>query len=125
MNTNTSKAEKLGQDLREWLGLTKYIHSVSDLLNTRLGTNLKVVGAIGAAMLTWKIASKIFNDIAMLNQAIAALKARNIVLGITLAIVGIALETAGIIDAIKNGLNGINFAKILAGATGIAIGVRK
>lgn len=122
MDVDTSKTEKAGQDLRKWLGLTKDIHSVSDLLNTRLGAILEVVGAIGVAMLGWKIASKIFNDIETLNQAMSALKAGNIVLGITLSIVGIALETAGIIDTIKNGLNEINFAEILAGATGIVIG---
>lgn len=43
-------------------------------------------------------------------------------MGITLTITGIALETAGIISAIKKGLNKINFAEILTGGVSLSIG---
>lgn len=50
-----SKVSAIVEDMKEWLGITKEIKTWSDLLETRLGKILVVVGLIGAGFLTWKV----------------------------------------------------------------------
>ena len=103
--------------IKEWLGLTEDIDTWSEFFHTRLGRILTTVGAIGLGLATWKISQGILSGV----QALLALKKAGldkpltVSIGVSLAITGIALEAAGIIDAIQNELNGMNFAQILSG----------
>lgn len=45
----TSKVNEIVNKIKEWLGLTKEIHTWTDLMHTRLGHILSVIGAIGIA----------------------------------------------------------------------------
>lgn len=53
----TENTNKIIDKMREWLGLNEEINSFWDLMDTRLGHILLVVGAIGSALVGWKIAS--------------------------------------------------------------------
>lgn len=50
------KVNGIVQSMKEWLGITEDINSWTDLLDTKFGTILKVVGLIGAAFAGWKLA---------------------------------------------------------------------
>ena len=54
-----SKVSTIVESMKEWLGITKEIKTWSDLLETRLGKILVVVGLIGAGFLTWKVVAGI------------------------------------------------------------------
>lgn len=49
------QVNQIVEKMKEWLGITGEINSWSDLLNSKLGIILGVVGAIGAAFAAWKI----------------------------------------------------------------------
>lgn len=77
---------------------------------------------IGSAILGWKLGGFIadlvtagFKAGGLLETLKLIGKKAAITVGITIAIAGIALETKGIISAIKEELNKVNFAEILAG----------
>ncbi len=87
------------------------------------------VPIIAAGLAGWKLGSFIA-DLLIANTQAGTLKETlgliaqkaGLTIGITLAVVGIALEAQGIADAIENGLNGINFSKILGGGGILAAG---
>ena len=114
-----SRMEEILKRMKDWLGLTEDIDTWSEFFHTRLGRILTTVGAIGLGLATWKISQGVLNGV----QSLLALKKAGlgkplmISAGVTLAITGIALETAGIIDAIQNELNGMNFSQILGGGS--------
>lgn len=78
---------------------------------------------IGAAILGWKL-GKFIKDLALAGKKATGLgnklkllgKGVLITLGVTLVVTGIALETKGIVDAVKKELNKNNAGDILAGA---------
>ena len=119
-----SKVEEILTKMKEWLGLTEEIDTWGEFFHTRLGRILTTVGAIGLGLATWKISQSVLTGI----QALLALKKAGLGNGLTLSIglsfsiAGIALEAAGIIDAIQNELNGMNFAQILGGGSFITVG---
>lgn len=119
-----SKVEEILTKMKEWLGLTEDIDTWSEFFHTRLGRILTTVGAIALGLATWKISQSVLTGI----QGLLALKKAGLTNGLTLSIglsftiAGIALEAAGIIDAIQNELNGMNFAQILGGGSFITIG---
>ena len=119
-----SKVEEILTKMKEWLGLTEDIDTWSEFFHTRLGRILTTVGAIALGLATWKISQSVLTGI----QGLLALKKAGLGNGLTLSIglsfsiAGIALEAAGIIDAIQNELNGMNFAQILGGGSFITIG---
>ena len=51
-----SRVDEIVEKMKEWLGISDGINSWSDLLHTRLGKILIVVGAIGGALAAWKVA---------------------------------------------------------------------
>jgi hypothetical protein len=109
-----SRVDDNVQKMKEWLGLTDDIDSWADLLNTRFGKILVTVGAIAAGLLAWKVTKGLLSAI----EAINALRKTGmipVVLGISLLVTGIALEWAGIMDALKNELDKGNFAQIVGG----------
>lgn len=116
-NVVASEVDEIIQKMKEWLGLTDEINSWGDFFHTRLGRILTTVGAIGLGLAAWKIGKGVLSALQYIN----ALKGAglgsplNIVVGISLLVTGIALEWAGIIDAIKYELNSMNFGQIVKG----------
>lgn len=60
-----SRVNQIVDEMKEWLGITDDIQSWADLFDTRLGSMLKTVSAIGLAFAAWKVST----------SAIAGLKA--------------------------------------------------
>ena len=112
-----SKVGSIVEKMKEWLGLTGEIDSWSDLFHTRLGHILTTVGAIGLGMAAWKVSKGVLDALQWINQlkCFGLGTPLTITVGITLLITGIALEAAGLIDAVKNALDGENFAQIISG----------
>lgn len=100
-----------------------------DAIKEKMKTILGYVPLIAAGLAAWKL-TKFITDLVFANvkvktlkDAIALLsKKLTITAGVTLAVTGIVLETKGIISAIKEGLNGVNFAEILGGGGMIVAG---
>ena len=112
-----SKVGSIVEKMKEWLGLTGEIDSWCDLFHTRLGRILTTVGAIGLGMAAWKVSKGVLDALKWINQlkGFGLGTPLTITVGITLLITGIALEAAGLIDAVKNALDGENFAQTISG----------
>ena len=99
-----------------------------DEVKEKLKTILGYLPVISAALASWKL-TKFITDLVFANVKAETLKESlsllgkklTLTAGVTLAITGIVLETKGIISAIKEGLNGVNFAEILGGG-GMLVG---
>ena len=119
-----SKVNAIVEGMKEWLGLTGEINTWSDLFHTKLGRILTTIGAIGAGLLTWKLSKNFLSALEYLKNLknLHLDKALLISIGISLAVTGVALEAAGIIDAIQNGLNNMNLAQIIGGSAFIVAG---
>lgn len=119
-----SRIDEILTKMKEWLGLTDSINSWSEFFHTRLGRILTTVGAIGLGLAAWKVSQSVLSGI----QGLLALKKAGLgsgltfSIGISLVVAGIALETTGIIDAIKNELNSMNLSQIIAGALTTTLG---
>lgn len=113
----SSKVDEIVQKMKEWLGLTEDIDSWSEFFHTRLGRILTTIGAIALGLAAWKISKKVLDGISYIKglSKMGLDKPLMISMGVTLAVTGIALEWSGIIDAIQNELNGMNFAQIIGG----------
>jgi hypothetical protein len=111
-----SKVNKIVEEMKEWLGLTGEINSLSDLMNTNLGKILETVGLIGVGIGAWKI-SKMVDSLA---TAIKKNKLNKVAMGISLMVTGIALELNG---AYSLGYEGVNFENIVKTAIGSALGI--
>ena len=106
-----SRVAQIVEEMKEWLGLTGEITSWSDLMDTRFGHILELVGLIGAGIAGWKITSFFGGkDVGLKNLA-----------GGVMAVVGSVLQLMGAWDAWKNGMDWENLGKQIAGI-GIAIG---
>jgi hypothetical protein len=116
-NAVSSKIDAIVDKLKEWLGLNEEINSLSDLLHTRLGRILTTVGAIALGLAAWKISKGVLSALKYMQNLknLGLDNAFTITVGISLLVTGVALEWAGIIDAIKYELNKMNFAQIIAG----------
>ncbi|WP_418718269.1 hypothetical protein [Candidatus Allofournierella merdipullorum] len=116
-NAVSDKVEEILGKMKEWLGLTEEINSWSDFFHTRLGRILTTVGAISLGLAAWKISRGVISALETIRtlQKAGLGNALTLSIGISLTIGGIALEAAGIIDAIQNELNGMNFAQIVGG----------
>lgn len=95
----------------------------------KLNDIFRIAGLIGTAITGWKIGSFITDLVTAnmkattLKETIALLgKKAGLTLGITLAITGIAIEADGIINAVQEGLNGVNFGEIVGGGGSIVAG---
>ena len=95
----------------------------------KLNDIFRIAGLIGTAITGWKIGSFITDLVTAnmkattLKETIALLgKKAGLTLGITLAITGIAVEADGIINAVQEGLNGVNFGEIVGGGGSIVAG---
>lgn len=93
-----------------------------DAIKQKIKAMLPLIATVATAFAAWKL-TNLITDIVDAISKMNALK--SIVLGLGAFTVGIVLEITGIKDAIKNGVNGKNFAEIVLGAligtTGAAI----
>lgn len=96
----------------------------------KLNEVFKIVGFISLGIGAWKLTSLLY-DLGVAIKKAGGLKAilstmggkkGLITVGVTLAVMGIAIETDGIISAISEGLNGVNFGEILGGGGSIVAG---
>ena len=111
------RIDEIVEKMKEWLGLTDEIDSWSDFLHTRLGRILTTVGAIGLGLATWKISSAVLTALETIKnlQKAGLGNALTLSIGLSFTVAGIALEWSGIMDAIRNELNSMNFAQIIGG----------
>lgn len=86
-----------------------------DEIKEKMKNILTVVGLIGTAISAWKISKSFADALNTLTSLIVSNPATVITLGAVLAITGFAIEFTGIKDAIKNGLDKLNFAEIVLG----------
>lgn len=109
-----SKVAQIVDGMKEWLGITDEIDSWSELMETRFGEILRLVGAVAAGLLLWKVSTSFISAIATLKTLLTS-PSYTIAIGLTLSVMGITMEISGIKDAVANGLNGFNFGEILGG----------
>ena len=86
-----------------------------DEIKDKMQNVLTVVGLIGAGIAAWKISKGFSDALSALTNLVIANPVQSVMLGGILTITGFAIEFTGIKDAIKNGLDKINFAEILGG----------
>ena len=110
-----SKVATIVEEMKEWLGLTEDIDSWSELLDTRLGHILQIVGLIGSGIALWKVTDTFLKSI-QLVQTILSTPSYAIAIGLTLTITGLVMSFNGMEDAITKGLDGFSFAEIIGGA---------
>ena len=110
-----SRVAQIVEDMKEWLGITDEIDTWAELMDTRLGSILSTVGLIATGLVAWKV-TKGFMDAITTLKGLLSVPSYAIAIGAILTLTGFVLEAEGIEDAIKNGLDGFNFAEILGGA---------
>ena len=114
-----SKVSDIVKSMKDWLGITEDVDTWAELLGTRFGHILTIVGLIGAGIALWKVSKPLIEFVKLLQSN----PTYSIVLSAILLIEGVAIYAQGIMDSIKNGLDGINFAEIVGGGllgTGMA-----
>ena len=110
-----SKINTIVEDMKEWLGLTEDIDTWSELLDTRLGHILTYVGLIGAGIALWKVTKTFIDSIAAINLLLST-PSYAIAISVILTITGVVMTLKGMKSAIKDGLDGFNFAEIVGGS---------
>ena len=112
-----NRVNEIVEKMKEWLGLTGEINSWSDLFDTNLGQILLLVGEIGAGFALWKLSTGLLDGIKALKELknVGLDTPLTILAGATLSITGFTIEFTALADAIKNGLDGLNFGEILVG----------
>ena len=100
-----NKVTAITEKMKEWLGISEEIKSLSDLLTTNFGNILVSVGLIGVGLVTWKIAS-IVTDVDRMAKLALSLEKSMTLMGIALKAMGvaavIAAATAGAVWLVKN-----------------------
>lgn len=110
--TEAAKVEWEEMELDAW---TQKVKPIIEWVKEHLDDILWVAKQIGIALLAWKLGKGLLTGVSSLVDLFAKggfLKAA----GFTIAITGLALEIGAIEDIFKNGMNGKNFAKLIAGA---------
>ena len=108
-----NRVNEIVESMKEWLGIGGEINSWSDLLDTRFGSILKTVGLIGLEIALWKVTTSFMSAVATLKTLLSN-PSYSIAIGVALTITGIVLAFDSMGDAIKNGLDGFNFAGIIS-----------
>ena len=118
-----SQVNDIVKSMKEWLGFTGEINSWSDLFHTKLGIILGVVGAIGLAFASWKIAGAIPNLKGFFNadQLKALLGTAKMASSIFLTLAGGVTLVVSAFDAFSNGINWGNLLGMLGGM-GLIVG---
>ena len=129
-NTDTSGGGGLGNmGLLEYDFLKGLDTGKLDEVKQKMKDIMGYIPVIAAGLGAWKI-TKFITDLIFANTKVTTLKEAikllgqklTLTAGVTLAVAGIVLETKGIISAIQEGLNTINFAEILGGGGMIIAG---
>ena len=110
-----SRINQIVEEMKEWLGITDDIKSWADLMDTRFGSILKTVGLIGVGIAAWKVVKGTTDAIAAIKELLAN-PMYSIAIGVILTLTGFSISFEGLKDAIKNGLDGFNFAEIIGGS---------
>lgn len=134
-----TQVDEIVKKMKEWLGLTGEINSWSDLFHTKLGVILGIVGAIGLAFASWKIAGAISSLTTFLkntDKLKALVGTAKMASSIFLTLVGGVTLVVSVFDAFQNGIDWGNLLGMLGGmglivgglaisfgATGAAIGL--
>jgi hypothetical protein len=85
------------------------------LLETRLGSILKLVGLIGLGIAAWKVTKTFMDSITTLKTLLES-PTHSIAIGVILTITGFTMAIDGMESAVEDGLDGFNFAEIVGGA---------
>jgi len=122
------KATDIRDRIMEWLGFTKIINpetgEISWKLNdgyTKLELILDIIKAIGVALLTWKISSKVTSFLSGLDLLTKG-EALQATVGLTLAITGITIVYGSVKSILNGDLSAGNLIKGLAGSAVAGIG---
>lgn len=100
------------------------VKEVIDFIRENFDTIWAIASNIGLALLAWKIASEVASFFSMLDKLGFTKNAGKIAFGITLSLVGFAIEATGAYDIGKNGANLRNIIQTaLGGALGMIGGV--
>lgn len=116
-----SNVDAITEKFKSWLGITGDIGSWSELFDTRLGTILKTVGYIGAALAVWTIANDVMKAITFLSNLKTGGGGSTIPLGITLMFTGFTLGTSGYKDIFSK--DGNDLKGLLKSVIGSALGI--
>ena len=123
-----NQVNQIVESMKKWLGITEDIDSWSDLLSTNLGNILVVVGAIGLAFASWKIAniglriSSFLKDSERVSGALKTLKTvGKPAASIFLTIAGAVTLVVSAFDAFNNGIDWGNLLGMLGGM-GLVVG---
>lgn len=109
-----SKVKDIKNRLKEWLGITDEIDTWAEFFDTRLGDILKLVGLVGLAIATWKLTKGFLAGIETLTTLLGKSQ-YSIAIGVILTLAGFSINFLGLKSAIEDGLDGFNFAEIVAG----------
>ena len=137
-DASNSKINEIVEKMKEWVGITGDITDWSDLLETKLGNVLVIVGLIGVGIASWEMA----NGLLSLSKAVKdggitkLFTTIKTVASIFLTLVGAITLAVSAFDAFNNGVDWKNLLGMLAGmgaivgglaisfgATGAAIGL--
>lgn len=86
-----------------------------DEMKSKMKNILTVAGLIGSAIAAWKVTKGFSSALDTIHSLLGTATGKAISLGLIVTITGFAIEFEGIKDAIKNGLDGLNFTEILFG----------
>lgn len=92
-----SPITKIAEKMKEWLGITDEIDTWSELMDTRLGSILKTVGAIGIAFMSWKIGVGVYAAVHYLSVAMSSIS--GIASGVSVAIGAISAPVLALVGA--------------------------
>jgi hypothetical protein len=86
-----------------------------DEIKNKFKNILTVAGLIGSAIALWKVTKGFSSALDTIHSLLGTATGKAISLGLIVTVTGFAIEFEGIKDAIKNGLDGLNFTEILFG----------
>ena len=110
-----NKVGAIVDKMKDWLGITDDVDTWAEFLDTRLSHILTLVGLIGGGIAAWKVTKQFMDSIDALKLLLATPKYA-IAISAILTIVGLTMAFTGMADAIRDGLDGFNFAETLGGA---------
>lgn len=120
----TSKVEELVNKFREWAGLTDDIDTWAEFMDTKLGSILKLVGAIASGLALWKLSKSFLNGMNWINNLSknGLGSAIPLAVGLVLTATGIVIEWTGLKDIIKKGIDKLNLGESIGGGIMTTIG---
>ena len=118
-----SKVNTIVKEMKEWLEITDDIDSWAELLTTRLGKILSIVGLIGLGLTGWKIAKGVTSITTFLSTP-ANMAMFKMYAGIFMSIAGAVTLVVNAFDAWENGVDWENLIGMIGGAALAVIGLK-